>query len=364
MSLLIFIGILVALIWVHELGHFSVAKLFRVRVDEFAIGFPPRLMRVRWGETDYTFNLLLVGGFVRIWGENPGDAPAGTGDPRALTSRARPVQAAVLLAGIAFNIAFAWLALSAGYMAGMPVSAAHDGFGEVADVRTAVAGVYPGSPAQRAGLMPGDTVVGAQTGTSRLSTIDSAGELRDFIAAHADESIVLSVIRAGEEKTFLARAEEGVVEGRKALGVQLEDVGTLTLPPHLALLEGARLTASMTVATAEGLGTFFGQLARGVADFSSVAGPVGIAGAGSQAIDRGFVATALLTALISINLAIINLLPVPGLDGGRLFILLVESIIRRPLPARLTTSLTLGGFALIVVLMVLVTYHDITRLVG
>src|SRR6185436_17195177 len=128
MALLIFIAILIVLIWVHELGHFSVAKLFKVRVDEFAIGFPPRLFSRVWGETRYSLSLILVGGYVKIFGENPGE---GQGDPRALTSKNRGIQAAVMLAGIAFNLLFAWLALSAGYMYGLPAAASDDALGPI-----------------------------------------------------------------------------------------------------------------------------------------------------------------------------------------------------------------------------------------
>lgn len=171
-------------------------------------------------------------------------------------------------------------------------------------------------------------------------------------------------MRAGEEKVFVMRAAEGFVEGRKALGVELDDIGILKLPPHLALAEGARVTYRMTTATALGLGAFFSQVARGAADFSSVAGPIGIAGIGAKAVQSGFAAIVTLSALISINLALINLLPIPGLDGGRLLIIAIEGVIRRPVPQRLSLAVTALGFAFLIGLMLLVSYHDIARLVG
>src|SRR3989338_9094240 len=128
MSLVIFLIILAALIWVHELGHFSVAKLFGIRVEEFSIGFPPRIFRIRRGGTLYSLGVLLVGGYVKIFGENHGE---GRGDPSSLNSRSRWVQAAVLAAGVAFNVIFAWLLLSAGYMTGLPTPKEHAGFGGV-----------------------------------------------------------------------------------------------------------------------------------------------------------------------------------------------------------------------------------------
>lgn len=366
MSLLLFIALLIALIWIHELGHFSAAKFFGIRVSEFAIGFPPRLLRVKWGETEYTFNLLLIGGFVKIYGEDPGE---GKGDPRSMSSKNRGIQATVVAAGIVMNLLFAWLALSAGFMVGMPASADHDGFGVVTNSRPTIGAVLPGSPAEKAGIKPNDIVEVVQSGTASLdvrtlNTDRQAQLVTNFIAEHQDESLVITVLRGEEEKTFLAKGVEGILEGRKAIGIQLGDVGILRLPPHLALAQGALTTKDMTVVTAQGLGAFFGSLFRGAANWADVSGPVGIATIGSQAVQNGFAAAVSLVALISINLALINVLPIPGLDGGRLFILAIETVIRRPLPVRFVTIATIAGFALVLALIVTVTYHDIAKLVG
>lgn len=373
MSLLIFIAILVALIWVHELGHFLAAKFFKIRVDEFAIGFPPKLLSVQWGETRYSFNLLLVGGFVKIHGEDPSsaDATAGKpGDTRSMANKPRYVQALVVVAGVAMNLLFGWLALSAGFMVGLPTSATnYDGFGTVRDAHPTIVGVLPGSPATLAGLLPGDTIVSVETGTAKLDTQSTgtavgAQQIQQFIADHQDESVILTVERTGAEVTTLARGVEGLVEGRKAIGIQLDDVGVLQLPPHLALLQGAVSAKELTVATAQGLGSFFGQLARGAANWGDVAGPVGIASVGAGAVNDGFASAVLLTALISINLALINLVPIPGLDGGRLLIIAIEGVLRRPVSPRLVFGLSVAGFLLLAALMIAVTYHDIVRLVG
>jgi regulator of sigma E protease len=361
MFLLIFILILVALIWVHELGHFTAAKLFGIRVDEFGIGFPPRLLRVQFGGTDYTFNLLLVGGFVRIHGEDPG---TDAGDPRSMASKPRFVQATVIVAGVAMNLLVGWLALSAGYMAGMQAVPGTAAFGEVRDARATIAQVLSNSPAEKVGLVAGDKIESLQTGTQPVEQIQSAEQATEYIAQHQNESLVVTVLRQGVEKVFVAKPVEGFATGKKALGVSMADIGVLQLPVHLALLQGAISAKDVTVSTAQGLGIFFSRLVRGVADWGSVAGPVGIAGAGATAVQDGFAAAAFITALISINLAIINLVPIPGLDGGRLLVIIVEGIIRRPVSPKLITGLSLAGFALIILLMVVVTYHDIARLVG
>jgi regulator of sigma E protease len=365
-ALLIFIAILVVLIWVHELGHFSVAKFFKVRVDEFAIGFPPRLLTRVWGETRYSLSLILVGGYVKIFGENPGE---GQGDPRALTSKNRGIQAAVMLAGIAFNLIFAWLLLSAGYMSGLPAAADEHALGPITAPQVLISTVRPGSPAEKAGIKPGDIIERVQTGTEMLdtNTLNTNGQadaVQAFITAHQDESLVIAVTRNKVEMTFLAKPAADIVPDRKVIGVEFGDVGILKLPPHLALAQGAVAFKDLTIATAQGLGAFFGQLFVGHADFSQVSGPIGIAGVGQDAVKAGFGQAAIIAALISINLALINLLPVPGLDGGRLLIIIIEAVIRRPVSARVTNVLMLAGFAAMVLLMIVVSFHDIARLVG
>lgn len=361
MFLLLFILILIALILVHEFGHFSVAKLFGVKVDEFGVGFPPRVAARKFGETVYSFNWILVGGFVKIFGE---DANEGAQNPRSFAHKNRGIQAAVLLAGVTFNIIFAWLILSVGYLAGLPTAAGQESFGRVENAYIEISSVLADSPAQKAGLKAGDRVEVVQTGSATLPVGSTAEELRAFIAAHQNESMVLNVVRGAAAVNVVAKPEAGLVEGKKALGVNLADVGTLKLPAYTAFLQGAVSTKDMTVNIASGLGGFFKQIFSGTADYSGVAGPIGIAGIGASAVEEGFASAILITALISINLAIINLLPIPGLDGGRLVIVAVEAVIRRPVNPRIVMALSLVGFALLALLMITISVHDISRLVG
>lgn len=360
MALLIFIGLLVALILVHELGHFFVAKFFKIRVDEFGIFFPPRLLAKKFGETEYSLNALPFGGYVKIFGENAEEAK----NPRSFASKPRLVQAAVIVAGVLMNIVFAWIIVSLGYVVGLPTAASHQGFGEVSNPKTMIVAILPSSPAEKSGVETKDIVIGIATGVSALEEPLSAERAQAFIKEHQDESIVLSTLRGEEEKTFVIRPEEGLTPGRKVLGIQMDDVGVLNLPLHLALLEGGVLTYRMTIATAEGLSSFFSNLVRGAANFGDVAGPIGIAGIGANAVEEGFTAAILLIAIISVNLAIINLIPIPGLDGGRLLIIAVEAVIRRPVSPKLTLVLTILGFMFLIGLMLLVSYHDILRLIG
>lgn len=365
MSLVIFLLLLVLLIIVHEFGHFGVAKLFGIKVEEFSVFFPPKLLKKKWGETTYVLGALPFGGYVKIFGENPGEAALpGASDRQNFARRSPWVQAAVTVAGVAANMVLAWLFLSGGYVIGMPSSADHTGIGEVRDAKVTIVGVLPGSPAQTAGIMPHDIVEGIETGSASLRTFANASVVQSFIAAHADESMVVFVRRGEEQKQVLAKPREGFTPDQKVLGIQMDDVGTLQLPVHLALVQGAIVTWEMTKATTVGLLGFFGSLFQGTANFASVAGPVGIATLGSSAVSEGIVTTILLTAIISINLAVINLLPVPGLDGGRLLFIAVEGIRGRAISERIATRVTVAGFALLIGLMLLVTYHDLLKLWG
>ena len=372
MALFIFILILISLILVHEFGHFIVAKAFGIKVEEFGIFFPPRLFAKKFGETVYSFNLLPVGGFVKIFGEQTDESnPSVEADPRSFVHRSRPVQAAVIVAGIIFNILFAWLILSVGYMVGMQTSRDHSGFGQVQNVRTIIAGVVPNSPAEKVGLKAEDVVVGIQTGSAELPAGSDSDQVQAFILAHQDESMVFSVVRnsACEHRdscptqNFLAKPAEGFTPGHKAVGIELDDVGTLKLSPPVALAQGALLAYQMTVGTAAGLAGFFASLVTGGAHWGQVSGPIGIATVGSSAVHSGFAATIFLAALISINLAIINIVPIPGLDGGRLLFIGIEAILRRPISEKTATRFTVAGFSLLVILMLVVSFHDILKLV-
>ncbi len=365
MSLFIFVCILIGLILVHEWGHFFAAKAFGIAVEEFAIGFPPRLFSFFKGGTLYSFNLLLLGGYVKIFGEESEKKNQLLSDSekkRSFTHRSPWVQGAVIVAGIACNLVFAWLLLSVGYLVGLPASAGEHTMGVVQGVHTTIVYVLPGSPAEQAGIQAGDQVVKIQTATATLAPGASSSALQQFIAGHAGESIVLFVERNGVQDVFLAKPAAGIVPGHQAIGIELDDVGTLRLSLPLALVQGAILFSQMVDSTAVGLVTFFASILHGVASFSEVAGPIGIAYIGSAAVRQGFTSVLLLTALISINLAFINVLPIPGLDGGRLAFIVIEALRGRPLPERLTTNLTIASFALLLMFMVIISYHDIVRL--
>lgn len=366
MTILVFILVLIALILVHEFGHFLAAKWSGMRVDEFGIGYPPRAWGKKVGETEYTLNWLPFGGFVKIYGEDP--APGVPPAPRSFTSKPRYLQALVLVAGIAMNLAFAWVLISATLALGTLRALTDEEAARAPDAVLAVATVLPGSPAEGAGLRQGDTILRVEGADGEYAGA-SADAFTDFVAGHdAGEELAITLRTvAGEERTITAAPAEGVIAadpGRAALGVAVAPVGTVKVAWWEAPITGAVLTWEITKDVAVALVGFFGSIFTLSADLSQVAGPVGIAGAVGDASQTGAVALMTITALISINLALINLLPIPALDGGRLLFVLIEAVIRRPLPATFANSVNAIGFGLLILLMVAVTASDIFKIVG
>ncbi len=363
MSILLFIIILAVLILVHEFGHFIAAKRAGVRVDEFGIGFPPRLFSKKYGETTYSLNLFPIGGFVKIFGEDPNEESiSGNDSKRSLTHKSKWIQAWIITAGIIFNIILAWILISAGFMFGLPYSADDTKYGaRVENTSLTITQVLPKAPAELAGLKGGDKIISINAGGGSLETpgLDST---QKFIASH--DEITLAYMREGEVKTIVIKTEAGIVDGRRAIGISMDMTGTLKLPVHLALYAGFTTTATLTWATTIGLFDFFKNIFTGQADFSAVSGPVGIVGIVGDASALGFVYLLTLTALISINLAIINLLPFPALDGGRLFFIIIEAIKGSPIKPIVANTANGIGFLLLILLMIVVTYSDIAKIIS
>lgn len=354
MGILLFIVVLVALIVVHELGHFIAAKISKMRVDEFGIGYPPKLFGKKFGETEYTINALPFGGFVKIHGE---DMEAVEDDrSRAFATRPRILQAFVLIAGVAMNVLVAWVLLFGLLASGAPRALAPEQVPLAENVALTVTYVVPGTPADAAGISAGDVLVGFEE-----SSID---DFVSYIGTSAGEELSLTVRSSDEEREVLITPEEGIVAGQGAIGVGLAQVGNIALPLHEVFVESLLVTGVLLRDITIGITTFLVQAFTFSADFSQVAGPIGIAGVVADAGENGLVPLLSLTALISLNLAVINMLPVPALDGGRLLFVAIESVIRRPLPKQFAQTANAIGFLLLILLMIVVSVSDIGKLLG
>jgi regulator of sigma E protease len=361
MSILIFIVMLVALILGHEFGHFVFAKFAKMKVLEFGIGFPPRVWGTKIGETEYTVNALPFGGFVKIFGE---DSPDAAGDPRSFSERPKLAQALTLAAGPLANLFIAFILFSVAFMVGVPtVFEGADVYAR--DARVIVVEVVPGSPAEEAGIEHGDRILSIAA-NGRTTSIETPEDVVSAVSS-ATDAVALTLERKGKQVMVSATPVAGLIAEepwRKALGLAPALVGTLAYPVQKALLRGFVSTVQNTVGVVTGLAHLIGRAFLFSADFSGISGPVGIAGLVGDAAAYGIGAVLSFAALISINLAVINFLPFPALDGGRLALLGVETVMRRKVPRVIANGLNLAGFALLFILMLAVTVHDIGRLVG
>ncbi|OHB24800.1 MAG: RIP metalloprotease RseP [Parcubacteria group bacterium RIFOXYD2_FULL_52_8] len=371
MSILLFIIILVVLILSHEFGHFIVAKAFGIRVDEFGIGFPPKLKGWKRGETEYTINAIPFGGFVKIFGE---DIPEEDVTNENLKDRERSfyfkpfyAKAGVIVAGVVFNFLLAWLLFSFTFMTGSPVPVDQLGAGENAEnVHLVVTSVADGGPAEKAGLKPGDTI-------TSIAYIPASGErtapeevtpdaVRAFIATHPNQELLLELDRGGEPVLLKVTPENNESLKRAVVGITMDLIGTLQLNPISALWRGAIMTWDVTAATAYGLYDLVRGIFVGSGAFSQVSGPVGIVRIVGDAAQFGWVYLLGLTALISVNLGVLNLIPFPALDGGRFFFLIIEKLKGSPIKPVVANTINAIGFYALILLMLAVTYHDVVKL--
>ena len=351
LTLIIFFAILLVLVLSHEFGHFLFAKLAGVKVEEFAFGFPPRIGSFWKGETRYSFNLVPLGGFVKIFGEEGEEAS----DPRSFSARPFGTKFAIIAAGVFFNFLLAYFLLSAGFMLGTPTALDDADPNPSAEIK--ITEIQRGSPAGLAGLLPGDTLVS-------LNALEAKkiSEVQAFINGHKGQTLKISVKRGGEVLAYEAQIRSEVKPGEGALGIAMARFGVEKLSFFPALAKGLKTAADLTALTARALARFFGELFTGRSSFETVSGPVGIVGIVGDFSRFGFLFLIQLTALLSVNLALINIIPFPGLDGGRAFFLILEKLKGSPFHWKFTRAVHAAGFIFLLLLMILVTYHDILKL--
>lgn len=378
MTIIIFLIVLGVLILSHEFGHFLAAKRVGARVDEFGLGFPPRLIGIRRGETLYSLNLIPFGGFVKIYGEDAEEIETGITATagQTLTAKSKWAQTLVLAAGVIFNLILAWLLLVAALATtGLPTSAAAAPAGyQVRDPKLTVISVIPDSPADKAGLKPGNIILSIRSGADYLAP-DAPEQVQNFTSSRAGQEITIGFMEPTSKTKAvieeiavmpivgLVSPSSGLAPERAAIGLGLETVGLLKLSVPRAIIVGSQMLVNLTVLTASGLFHFLTGLVRGESELlNQVAGPIGLVSLVGTASALGFGYLMFFTAVISINLALLNFLPLPALDGGRLLFLLIEALKGSPIKANITKTLNLAGFALLILLMLLVTYNDLQKI--
>jgi regulator of sigma E protease len=355
-TLIIFVALLSLLIFVHEFGHFFVARRSGMAVEEFGFGFPPRLWGTKRGKTIYSINWIPLGGFVRIKGESGEDADA----PDSFSGRPMAARLAVIVAGVAMNVALAWFLLSAGFLVGLPQIIEGDAPGRtVTNVEIHVYDVIKGSPADEAGLKRGDTLVAI--GGSTFAAIE---EVSAFTAGHDGEPLAFQVKRDGEVVAVSVTPTLIKETGRPGIGASLFETGFVSYPWYLAPWEGAKATVGFLKEITAALFGFFRDLLFAGRVSPDLSGPVGIAVLTGEVAKLGFRYVIQFAALLSLNLAVVNVLPLPALDGGRLAFLLVEAVRRRAVSRRLEGIVHSLGFVALIGLVLVVTYRDLVRYGG
>ncbi len=363
-SILLFVLILSVLVIAHELGHFFVAKRFGVRVDEFGLGYPPKAKKLfTWKGTKFTLNWLPFGGFVKIFGEDGAELEslAPEEQKQSFVSKPKYVQAAVLVAGVVMNFLVGWILVSGLYMKGTTII-----FDEtlpakyLTDTQLFVEAVIPGAPADKAGLQPADIISSVVRTNDKVAlTTFTPKELTAFVRASDGKKLEFSIERNGLELNVPVTPAMNSTTHAYMVGITPSLAGNIHLSFFQSIGQGFRSSIYLVKETVSGI---TGLIARKVS-IDAVSGPVGMVSMVGSAARMGIDYVILFAALISLSLAVINLVPFPALDGGRLLFVIIETIIRRPLSSKVTGILNTIGFFLLIALMLFVTYHDIVRLI-
>lgn len=341
------------LILVHEWGHFYSARKLGVKVEEFGFGFPPKVYsRVKNG-VRYSFNLLPFGGFVKIFGEHG----EGESDPKSFISRPAWQRFLILGAGVGMNLVLAWIFFSAGSVIGVP----HVEDEKIDGVPVAVVGVTENSPAQKAGLKFGDEILEMRTDNLSLR-IESEKDVRDFVDAYRGEEIIIITRRGREIREIRAVPRPSFPEGEGPLGIALARIVVKRAPLYMAPIEGAKILGRSVGLTLYGLGFIAKEIFVEGKTSVAVSGPVGIFFFAQDTLSLGFSYVLQFVGMLSVNLAVLNFLPIPALDGGRILFLAIEKVLGRHIDQGVENFAHALGFAFLVIIMILVTYKDLVRI--
>lgn len=397
LTILIFFIILGLLIFVHELGHFVAARRNGITADEFGFGFPPRLVgvqrfsvpaggndshvifrksrwRIVWGSrgeapekyagmqagTLYSLNWIPLGGFVRIKGED-GSTKS---DPDSFASKSAWTRVKVLGAGVMMNFVLAWLVIALAFWIGAPQDAeqVRQG-GIVIKKQIQISQVQKDSPADQMGVQIGDEIVRCLDSAEPLcaESFLRVEDVQRYIHNHIGGQISLQVIRAGKAVELGGQPSSGRTAKEGALGIGLVRTAVVRYPWYQAILEGLLSMLRLTWMTLSAFGGMLRDLVVGHPVAVDVSGPVGIVYFTKQVTQLGFIYILQFIAILSINLGIINALPLPALDGGRILFILIEKLKGSPVSHKVENVVHTIGFALLITLMIFVTFRDVIK---
>lgn len=353
LTLIIFLAVLSLLVFVHEFGHFIAARRLGVKVEEFGFGFPPRLFGWKRGETTYSINWVPLGGFVKLKGESGEfmhhhDSFAGKSIGR---------RTIIVAAGVLMNFFLAIVLFTIGFLYGLPHAAEELPTGtRVRDVQIAIGRIIPDSPSAVAGFKVGDLIISIDD--NRLASVL---DVQVYVQSREGIPLRVTLRRAGEEITTTLTPAFLAATGKVGIGVGLFTVGVVSYPWYLAPVRATELTFGITVEILKAFGHVFRGLVTEGRLAVDLSGPVGIAVLTGRAAELGITHLLQFVAILSINLGVINFVPFPALDGGRFLFLAIEKIRGRPVSRQLEAVIHQVGFALLLALILIVTYRDLVR---
>ena len=349
LTIIVFIVILGLLIFVHEAGHFLIAKLTKVKVEEFAFGFPPRIFSKVKGETRYSINAIPLGGYVKLFGEEEQMKEKGS-----FMSKPVSIRIAIVVAGVVMNFILAIILMTIGFSIGMtPLVSDPATMAGQKDSKVMVSFVEPDSSAAKAGITSGNILDG----------FASPSDLQNFTHKYAGQPVSVSVESSGQVKDLKITLSN---DQEAPLGVGVISITKVKQPVWQALwtsiIEIGKVIATLFVFLWDILKNIF-TTGKAGPQAEGVMGPVGLFNFTGEAIKIGWIYVLQLVALLSINLGIINILPFPALDGGKLLFLGLEGIFRRRvIRQEIENIIHMIGFAFLILLIIFITYRDILHL--
>jgi regulator of sigma E protease len=361
MSILFAILMFGILIFVHELGHFIFAKLFKVKVLKFSLGFGPKLVGTKIGETEYVLSAIPLGGYVKMYGENPDDAVSIEDDSRSFKNQPLRKKAIIVLAGPLFNVLLTFGLYTSLLATGIEVPVP-----DLKNLMPVIDEVVTDNPAAKAGLLKGDRIT--QIGDTEINTwidiINVVGSNPEkplkFVVQRGNESVTATITPRADQVTD--RDGKPITIGR--VGIKKSGQGLYSFIKSSSVLDapvqGAFATYKMGTVIFESIW----MTVTGEISVKNVGGPITIITESNKAASAGFIAYFMFMALISVNLGILNLLPIPVLDGGHLLFMGIEAVRGKPMSEASIAVVQKVGLTLLLALMVLVMYNDIFRLFG
>lgn len=356
LTIIIVLVSLLGLIVLHELGHFILAKYFGVKVEEFGIGIPPRIFGKKIGETIYSINLIPFGAFVRLYGEEKQ-----VKDPRSFTQKPIWQRSLIVLGGVVSFWIISAILLTFVFYLGAPQQVMDEDNHSLIDPKVQIIMISPDSPAAKADLKPGDTIRKIATKDQELE-ITKVTEIQEFSKNNKEQEFLLTIERGGSnfDVSLAPRANPPPEEG--AIGVGLIRTAIINYPWYQTPWLGIKATVSLTILIIQGWYQAIVNAISGVPTGVQMMGPVGIFSLLKQAGEMGINYYLHFIALISIYIALFNILPIPAVDGGKFLFLMIEKIRRKPVPQAIEQGVSTFFFILLMLIMIIITIRDIQRI--